>query len=432
MRLALVALVAFSAGVFFVRGPLHGIQHAADYMLIYSPARAWITGANPYDIQQVDQAWIDAGGLYEQRPSVRVTAGLLYPPSTPAALAPFAVFPWPLARTVWAIANTLFVVLAIWGIARLAGFGLHQRRMWLFVSAALLFTPVHTAIRHGQTPLYVLAPLALAAVLLCPLARGTLLALATLIKPHLGLPFLAYAFVNREWRSLMTAAIACAVITVIAIVPMTMRDVPWLESWIHNLEAFSSAGEGDPTRANPIRHQLVNLHYPLHTFIDNRTLVQGIVLGALGMIAAAFFFWPSLRRPPVLLSLSMISVLSLMVAYHRFYDAVFLIFPIAWAISRLAANPRHRVAWYVSALTIPYFLNIATMLFVAEQNQWLPNTLTDSWVWEMLIMPVQAWALLGMACCLLAARFSPDIEVDSLNRCSAASNRCRPPQPAHE
>lgn len=425
-----MALVAFSAAVFLVRGPLHGVQHAADYMLIYSPARAWITGANPYDLEQVDQAWMSAGGAYEQRPSVRVTAGLLYPPSTPAALAPFAAFAWPLARTVWAIANTLFFGVAVWGVARLAGFRLHQRRTWLFVSAALLFTPVHTAIRHGQTTLYVLAPLALAAVLLCPLARGALLALATLIKPHLGLPFVAYTIINRDWRSLTSAAVVCAVITGVAIVPMTMRDVPWFESWMHNLQTFSTAGEGDPTRANPIRHQLVNLHYPLHTLIDNRTVVQGIVLATLGIIAAAFFFWRSPHRPPVLLSLSMIAVLSLMVAYHRFYDAVFLIFPLAWAISRLAACPRHRLAWCVVMLTIPYFVNMATMLFVAAQNQWLPGALTNSSVWEILIMPIQAWALLGMAGCLLAARFFPDGEADALSKCSAASARCRPPQSA--
>jgi hypothetical protein len=92
-----------------------------------------------------------------------------------------------------------------------------------------------------------------------------------------------------------------------------------------------------------------------------------------------------------------------MVAYHRFYDAVLLLIPLAWAISAIAQRRTVAAAWGVLLLMVPFFLNAATVLKVMEQRAPLPAWLLDQWWWNTLVLPQQAWALLGMAVLLILA-----------------------------
>src|SRR6185503_18584336 len=122
------------------------------------------------------------------------------------------------------------------------------------------------------------------------------------------------------------------------------------------------SGQGDPTTANPMRHQLLNLHVALHSFIENRMTVSLLVLLACAALASLFFrFWIwnfEERRNDLLLAFSMVSVLTLMVVYHRFYDGVLLLFPLAWAIGAVAKRGRDAVpGWCVLLFLVPFFTN---------------------------------------------------------------------------
>jgi hypothetical protein len=389
-----------------MRAPLRGWSNPSDFILVYAPARAWLLGANPYDAAQIDQVWLEASGPGELRPSSRNTPELIYPPTTLLMFVPWAALPWPAAHYAWLAANVAFVGLIIWFTARVAGFGLRQRRTWVFVAAILVFAPMHTAIHHGQTPLYVLAMALLAFAVRSQAASGVALGLASAVKPHLALPFAALEAVRGRWRSAVIAAATLAAILLASILPLLARGVPWLTSWRNNLAAFRAGGAGDPSSANPHRHQLVNLQYPITALTGNTLLAEILTFAIVALLAMIFFLPPAkrMRSTPLLLSLSMVAVLTLMLVNHRFYDAVLLLIPLAWAINAAALRPRDALPWCVLALLVPFFLNAATALHWFADAGRLPGWLIEGWWWERLLLPHQGWAILGIAIVLLIAQ----------------------------
>lgn len=402
-------LVLAAAAGFIARGPFRALSNPSDFILVYGPARTWLMGGNPYDMPQIDRVWLEAHGPPDLAPSRRDMPGLLYPPTTLPMLAPFAALTWPAAHRVWITANIAFVGVILWSVARIAGFHPRQRRTWLYVAGGLVFAPVHTTIHHGQTPLYVMA-VGLVGFALAPAGArgggGLLLGLAAGIKPQIGLPMLALEGVRARWRSVLIGSAALMVLLIAAIGPMTWRGVPWWDSWRDNLAAFRSGGAGDPVAGNPYRHQLVNLQYPLTALLDNKTIGEVAALVIVAAFAMLFFLPPAkrMRQTSLLHSLSMVAVLSLMVVYHRFYDAVLLLIPLAWAIDGIARARRSALPWCALALLVPFFLNSTTALVWLRSAGHLPVWLVDCWCWEHLLLPHQGWALLALAVCLLVAQ----------------------------
>src|SRR6185295_17544631 len=105
--------------------------------------------------------------------------------------------------------------------------------------------------------------------------------------------------------------------------------------------------------------QLVNLHYPLHSFTDNRGLVRWEVCAIVGALGLAFIGADlaarKRRADPAdrladLACLSMAGVVSLIAVYHRCYDAVVLIWPLALGIRVLADEGRRAAAVALLAL----------------------------------------------------------------------------------
>ncbi len=404
LRIVLGFVVLASLAVCIWRGPYRGASNPSDFILIYGPTRAWLTGGNAYDPAQAERAWVEAGGV--ARPGTRIDEGLLYPPSTLPVLAPFAALRWPLAHRVWLAANVGFLALSLWCIALIAGFKLRQRRTWVFVAAAMLFAPVHTTLHHGQTPLYVMALMLPAFVIASRSASGLLLGLASAMKPQLGLPALALESVRSRWRSLTIGVVVFTAMLVGGALPMMLRDMPWMTGWRSTLDACFTTGAASFSAANTRRHHMVNLQYPVIALTEHETVAVVAPLVICGLLAAMFFLPPRKRtaETPLALSLSMVAVLSLMVAYHRFYDGVLLLVPLAWAISRVANRDRVAPACCTLALLLPFFLNSATALKWLQNSNRLPTWLVESWWWEHLLLPHQGWALLLMAMCLPVAQ----------------------------
>lgn len=404
--LIVALLVVMAAIVFIARGPRRAAGHPSDFVLVYGPARTWLVGGNPYDHAQIDRVWLEAHGPSDFAPSRRPESGLLYPPTTLLMFAPFAALTWPAAHHVWIAANVMFLTIVVWSIARLAGFTLRQRRTWLFVAGALAFAPVHTTFHHGQTPLYVMSVGMLGFVLASSGASGALLSLASAIKPQIGLPMLALQGVRRRWRSMLVGVAAIALLSLGAILPMMVRGVPWWSSWRGNLAALRHGGAGDPSLGNPDRHQMLHLHYPITALTDNARFAEIAAFLIVAALAAIFFLPPKkqMQRTSLLHALSMVMALTLMVVYHRFYDAVLLLAPLAWAIDGVARDRRRSTHWCALALLLPFFLNSATALVWFDRQDRVPGWLVESWWWEHLLLPHQGWALLGLALCLMIAQ----------------------------
>jgi hypothetical protein len=95
-------------------------------------------------------------------------------------------------------------------------------------------------------------------------------------------------------------------------------------------------------------------------------------------------------------------VLSLLVVYHRDYDAVLLAIPVVWGCS-VIGTPRWRQGVVVLVLCADFFLRAQTGLEVIQQRQILPSWLTSGVFWNTVVLAQHVWALALMAIVLLVA-----------------------------
>jgi hypothetical protein len=265
--------------------------------------------------------------------------------------------------------------------------------------------------------------------LLC--GAGIALGAATALKPQMALLFVVYELGRRRWQIAAIAAGVCVLFMLIGAGRMQLAGIDWWTSWQANLGQFTVVADGDPTRTNAIRHHMLNLHYPLHNFTDHRQVVRLAVLAILGILSLAYFLVDRRRGQAQgednseLLSLSMAAVVTLLIVYHRFYDAVLLLFPLALAIKGLVeryspvllehrqspapADGARTPTWargheVTLLLLVPFFIPGAALLDLLARRGWIPEQISTSWLWEVIILPHQPWALLALCIWLVVMR----------------------------
>lgn len=400
-------------GVFLYRGLVPGSLVAADdFRVVYSSSRAWLYGVNPYEASRLDQIWSVARGESEHRPSIRGSRDLLYPPPTFVLVAPVAAFDWPVAREAWAQVNLGALGVSIIGVVTLLRMRWQQPSTWLFVGAAIAFAPCITGMKVGQTSLVLTALVVSGQALRVggwPMAGGVLLGLAAVLKPQIGLVFLAYEVFRGRWRVAGPALAVAVVVAAIGIGRLEAADVPWVESLRANVAAFTTGqGDGNPLPENEHRYQMIDLRPIFHTVTSNRTLGAIGAFGVAGVLAfAALLVWLRKKEDSrELLALSIGATASLMIVYHRFYDASVLLLPLGWVIWALA-TPAGRVfgwtRWAVLVGILPFFVPGAVVFYRMAENGGLPDWLGRSLLWEILLVHHQAWALVWLTGALVLA-----------------------------
>lgn len=409
------ALLIAAACLYLYRGPVRALRGGNfDFILVHTSARAWLTGFNPYVASETSQVWLKGGNDPELNPARRGSTVLLYPPSTFAVLTPFAALPWRMAGIAWVVLGTILWPLSAWAAARVAGLtpsGLWGAGYWI---AVLVFAPAHACIAHGQTAIAAVGLLALAFQQRerpCGWLRtGVLLALACCIKPQIGVLFLVYEAGRHRWKVAFTGAVVAGLIFGMSVLRMEVAHVAWWDAWRTNVQTFTRVADGDPTSVNPLRFQLVNLHYPLHTFIEGREAVGKLVALVVGAMCVAYFFVDrrrSYRRCDVI-SLAFVGVVSLLVVYHRAYDATLLVFALAWAFAVLSDLSEPRVLRRYAALAVASAMTLAvpgsSVLSSLRTHEKIPAWMLGTPLWEQLVMPHAAWALFGLGLVLIAAR----------------------------
>lgn len=385
------------------RGVWRALDHQTDMTYEYSATLAWLRGLNPYDAETLRTIVREGGG-----PVIENAVGHpVYFPSALPLFLPIAWGSWADARSVALLANlggTLFVA---WGMTRLAGWRATDTRSLLMMAFFLALAPLHTAIAFGQTAPLVTAAI-VGAVLLERVPRpgwaGVLYGLATAIKLSIGAPFLAYVV----WRRRATTAVAgiavLVALTLIAVTRMLGAGVTWLAPWLANLSWLTGpTGNGSPTLDNPERTSLINLEYLLHAISPGIEWAAPITLVLVGIAALATVWLIPAHRPGLeLLALSLVAVLALLVTYHRYYDAVILAFPIAWAFRSLSTAQRS-LGIGVLALCATYLLPVQTSLNDLAAGGSIPSWLVTHPLWASVVLTTHVWALVLMVPLLLWA-----------------------------
>jgi hypothetical protein len=171
---------------------------------------------------------------------------------------------------------------------------------------------------------------------------------------------------------------------------------------VGNLERLSTWRAQRASSLNPERYSLVNLQYLLGSLGLSAPWADLITYAAVSLAALAMI---ALFRSPdsrsELLPLAIVATLTLLVTYHRYYDAVVLALPIAWAMAAWR-TPQRRLGVLSLVLCANFILPVQTALHDLEQRQIVPSALTDGVIWKTVLM-TSVWALILLAAVLIVA-----------------------------
>ncbi len=396
------AALAVAAAYFAWRGVLRATELSFDLKYGYASIQAMLAGLNPYDPAHLERVLLAGGGTTDH--VVGALRNVYFPFTLPVFL-PISVGSWPQALTAGLIINVVLVAAIILGLLRYLGWPLVTIRSFLFAAAVLALAPIHTSMADGQTSVAAVAALVGALVLSKRQGvSGLLTGLSSAIKVQVGLPFVVLALVRGRWRSAAWAAGAIALLGLVALIPLQLSGHPWFMTWQDNLR-WASGPEG-PNYAGPDnlgRVTLLNLQYPLRQLGASETVAGAITFAVVG-IAGLAYLWIARRpgRDRDLLDMSVVGVLTLLLTYHRFYDAVLLVFPIAWAFAAWHGG-RRVIAGLVLLCCADFLFPFQATLSVFEEEGRVPAWLTDSAVWDAVLLAQHVWSLVGLTGLLLVA-----------------------------
>ncbi len=255
--------------IFFWRGPINGMSpgHGGDFDVVSLVTRAWLHGQNPYQYENLRPAYEETK-MDTERPADPRWLVALYPPSLYPVMAPLALFDRDTGRHIMIALNLVMTMVILWLLPTVAGVQDSAKWTTLLRIAVLLLAPLWTAINMGQTALLVAA--LLVAGVWCRqrgyrVAGGVLLGIATAVKVNVALPFVAYELCRGRWRVSLVALAVAATLLFVGVLPLQVNHPGWFDAMRANMHALLlDGGFGDPTRLNPTRHHLINLHYALH------------------------------------------------------------------------------------------------------------------------------------------------------------------------
>lgn len=414
--------------------------------MIYAGAMQLVSGQDPYVFEDTYDAFVAADG--KGRPRDRTQFAMLYPPFTYAVLAPLGTMTWPAAKTVWVAINLLATAaVGVWLIRyrpRRPGQDLgsgNERPAWWPIAMVLGLwlgcASLHTAVAFGQMSI---VPLALMLPALRPWSSqpgdeswpwlsvrtagfGLMLAIAGALKPQLVVLLAALLLATPRWRLALWSLGWAVGIALVAVAWVQNTSPDWFAHWGEELSFFTETGQASATLNNALSYQMINLEPWLHRLWPGgmgTTDILGVaVLG--GSIAVLFAVGVILEisKPRggvavarnsfrnrwdtddfLLLALSFGAALTLLVDYHRTYDAVLLVLPALWVWRRLTRSPRDVWAWVMAGCIATFMLPGPSMLATLVRQGQLPVTLTDSWVWQVWLLPHHNVAMLVLAVAL--------------------------------
>jgi len=393
------------------QGIVRGLATSFDLTVGFAAGQAWLQGRDPYDVAVLKDVLAASSGGADTGNQLETLRNVYFPTTLPLFV-PLGLVPWPMARVMALAIDTAAAGFVALGLSRALGWRFTEPRALGLIAFVLALAPLHTSIAIGQSSV-VATSLIVAAILLDrsgrPVAAGLAYGLATAAKVQLGLPFLAYQFWRRRWTAAGSGSLLLVGLTLAAVLRMELVGLPWLTSWGANIDQLSGAGGiNDASPLNPERYSLVNLQYLLGSLGLDRTwadVVTFAVVGAAGLTLLGLVRGTRPRQE--MLTLAVIATLSLLVTYHRYYDAVLLALPIAWAVSAWQTGQR-RVAAFALVLCVDFILPVQTALHEFGQRGVVPSAFTEGPVWQSILMTQHVWALVLLVVVLLLAAATVD------------------------
>ncbi len=346
-------LILFSGSLSILWGLVIGLKAESgllDFQAVYFGTRCLIEHHNPYNVAELESVYrADGGERPTDTPKHRQTITLYVNlPTTFLFVAPLAMLPWGIAATIWMLVLTgvfILAALAMWRLSEGYSPGVAVLLISiLLIESELTFATANTA--------GIVIGLCLIAVW-CFLENrfvvfGVLCLTASLaIKPHdAGLIWLYFILAGGIYRKrAMQAFLLTAVLGVAAILWVGYVAPHWLQDLRTNLAAISGPGGlNDPGPASATGNtagMVIDLQAFLAMLWDNPlfyNLTSYLICGALLIIWAVKTYRSRFSRENALLALAAAVPLTMLITYHRPYDAKLLMLAVPgcallWAIS---------------------------------------------------------------------------------------------------
>jgi Glycosyltransferase family 87 len=397
---------------FALRMTAHG--GTTDFNAVYYGARCLIQNRDPYNENEILKLYQADGGGFPSDPtdSRMARQSLLLCINLPTGLsliAPFAMLPLGLAQVVWKAMTAAGLILAaclMWDLAAIRASGVS-----LFLISILLANS-EIALSSGNTAGIVVSLCIIAVWCFLSdrfvLAGALCLAVSLAIKPHdAGLVWLYFLLAGgvRRTRALQTIALTIA-ITIAGTLWVSHVSPNWIQELHTNLIVTSAhGGMNDPGPSSWSSHgveMVISLQAAISVFRDDPRIYN---LGTYLICGAMLLAW-SLRtlrfqfsQPRAFIALAAVSALTLLVTYHRPYDAKLLLLTLpAGAVLWSEGGPTGWISLLVNTAGIVITADIPLAFFLSvtrnlrtEHVGLLGNVLT-----LLLIRPISV-VLLAMA-----------------------------------
>jgi Glycosyltransferase family 87 len=325
-----------------------------DFKAVYYGTRCLLEQHNPYNVSELDGVYRAEGG---ERSSESITAHetvtlFVNLPTTFLLLAPFAMLPWGAAHLLWIIftaGSLVFAAALMWNsgasYAPVISVGL----------ISLILANSETLFLTGNTAGIVVS-LCVVAVWCFLRERFVLagilcLALSLAIKPHdAGLVWLYFLLAGGVYRKrALQALLVTGILGLFAFLWVSHIAPHWTQDWYSNMSAISARGglnePGPASRIGRSPGMIFDLQAAICVFWDDPriyNLVSYLFCGALLLAWAARTLRSQFSQSRAWLALAAVTVFTMLVTYHRSYDAKLLLLTvpacaILWAEGGLTA-----------------------------------------------------------------------------------------------
>lgn len=181
-----------------------------DFRSFYCAGRLALDGADPYVVEPLRTCEHEIAGDFGIRLAPGVVDPAPLPPYALAAIGLLGMLPFAIASALWfalMIASVALCVIALRRLTRLPS---------LAIAASVVFSLGFTAVKLGQFVALIAALLCASALLLRGgrVAGAALVASATMLEPHLGLPVVLALFIWKRQARLPLVAVAGVAVAV--------------------------------------------------------------------------------------------------------------------------------------------------------------------------------------------------------------------------
>jgi hypothetical protein len=339
---------------------------------------------------------------------------MLTPPPGLPLFALLGVTPFTVTLWLWKVLNILGCLALVEGARRALkaqepGWELPLSAAGVLTGVLVLSFPARYGLELGQMAVFTTLCL-LAALHLQgrgrPAWAGVFLALAS-AKAATMLPFLLL-FVRKKdlltWPALAAAGFGLA-----------LAATPPADLVGHCRQCLESiaylgrpGGFNDYSYANPSSSEVFGLDHALYRLgLRDRGVIAATQLALLGLLAA-LLVWLQVRKRalPRGAACAVVACYSALFLYHRFYDMVVLVLPLAYCAGRVAAGKGasralHSFAGLVVLAVL--YLRLTTLREITAST--LTHTDAGSRLLQALVLPYGTWLLVAAMLALVAAQF---------------------------